>query len=201
MITRYRLPESLGGCEATVVEVDPALQLGGFPAHVLRTDTGTWLVAQQRDLTEVKPPLPPEPPHGAIVHVQHPHGGFVAERDDHAPNTTPPNYWWTTNEAGPIDWTDLASGAERITKLVPDPFAEPVALPWSEKSSFGTPLTVHTNGVHSVSVVVGGSIAGLTRNVAREFARAIWWAAADAVEAAVVEELPEWERELLEGQR
>lgn len=168
---RYRLPEALGGGECTIVERDPALTLMGKPAHVVMTEDGTYVVVQTGTLTKVKLPLPEEPPIGSVGRCDE---GYIHIRQGRS---------WTNHDDVPATWSEVYSHG--FTLLVPDPFAEPVELPWGGSHGLKVSQT-HTDSGPGDKVYVstkGASygFAHVKPSLAREMARALW-AAADAAE-------------------
>lgn len=192
---RYRLPESLGGGEfEAFIDYHRVGELG---ADFVRFDVpGVGLVDIERGgLTEVKPPLPPEPPIGSVVRDKN--GRVWVSLQGPTP------YVWQSTVGGKERWADLVAGRGPLTLLVPDPFAEPVELPYTLSVGHHTKVRISAP-VSRIGPIVALSLASGGRFVspdmapatARDLARALW-AAADA---AVTEKLPEWERELLEAQ-
>ena len=175
---RYRLPEVLGGGECTVVERDPALTLMGKPAHVVMTEDGTYVVVQTGTLTVV---MPEEPPNLTVLRA----GTAVYQRDDGLGRDvgSTRSWWWMAGRAQSTDWPSIAR--LEFVRLVPDPFAEPVELPWGGSHGLKVSQT-HTDSGPGDKVYVstkGASygFAHVKPSLAREMARALW-AAADAAE-------------------
>jgi len=193
---KYRLPDALGGME---LPEDTGGQLDSeCGEYLLRFDIpDVGVVRVQRSaLVEVKPPLPPEPPVGAYRV-----GGVLCMR------VTPVSdkCWVYQTADGMFDEMTFAGlcslfGSD-VTRLVPDPFAEPVELPWSclaqKFSSIGpAEVTVEKwpNYVRIVARPFGDGEWRLSPPRATAMARALWAASGQAES-----ELPEWERDLLEG--
>lgn len=185
-MTTYRLPEALGGGEVEVEIVpDPSVTRrtdNGFLRVLIKTDEESFPIALPFSvLTEVERPLPPEPPPGSVVLVG-------ADADDPLSGYVYRHYHGAWAVPGEEDFTTWA-GVCKLgipVRLVPDPFAEPVELPWRANGR-GTGL--------SASIEVGnGAMAGavyvrlVTPNAgpiqvgipAREMARALWTAAGRA---------------------
>lgn len=126
MATRYRLPDALGGGECTIKDKD---QRYG-PDRYVRATVGEGDEAITVDLlrgllTEVKAPLPEEPPVGAIVMVD---GEAVQHFDEPYEGKFD---WASVGSPKRLSWVQLCDLAlpGTPTRLVPDPFAEPVTLP------------------------------------------------------------------------
>jgi hypothetical protein len=167
---RYRLPEVLGGGE-----------YNGTPTSFAGTEyrcfdvDGVNFYVRLADLTEAKPPLPPEPPVRSVV---------LAE----APFATPvvffryPNGWAEPAGSTYYDWAKVCSYGTPV-RYVPDPFAEPVTLPWMGISDTSDEIFVnrHLGAVAKlVWVAVDGTERAVKADVAKAMARALW-AAADEV--------------------
>ena len=173
---RYRLPDALGG-----EEMDD-LEEAGAPIGTVAFILEGHLVCVARGLlTEVEPPLPPEPPVGSVVRAQAPGresgGRWVFEHTDDG-------VWYTTAHDRPYEWRDLRAGAPVL--LVPDPFGEPVELPWRCNGVEVQQTRSDTGPGHLVHVSTKGASYGfdhLPPDRAREMARALW-AAANAAEVA-----------------
>lgn len=179
-MTRYRLPEALGGGEyEEYVHLD-----GGTEAPVGTVaflEDGVLFCVGRGLLTEVKAPLPSEPPVGAFVHLASYFG--VYERVDRG--------WISANEpsgGAAHEWEALRrlNSGDAPVRLLPEPFTGPVvALPWE---SHGVEVKQTTNGLglgDHVFVSTKGASYGFAQvkpAEARDMARALW-AAADAVEA------------------
>jgi hypothetical protein len=124
-MTKYRLPEALGGGEFEEYRhVDGGTEAPvGTVAFLL---DGCIFTVGRKLLTEVPPPLPPEPPEDS----------FITSRFEgqisvwfHGPYD-----WWKVGAAGqqpPRTWPQIVERCPDWTLLIPDPFAEPVELPWS----------------------------------------------------------------------
>jgi hypothetical protein len=123
---RYRLPEFLGGGEFEAAAVNDSGQYIGFDFPGFGINR-TWFPLSV--LTEIEPPLPPEPPVGA----------FVAAGADG--NLLP--FYRRLDEGwgivgGSIDgvtWADICAMSQKRANrppvlLVPDPLAEAPELPW-----------------------------------------------------------------------
>ena len=173
---RYRLPEVLGGGEyegrpgALLMADHIALNIpgaGGKAASVY---------VYRGFLTEIEEPLPEEPPPLAVV----------LDKDGKAWQHTG-GYrgpWECTHDDGGEDWGDLNRDYGPLTRLVPDPSAEPVELPWS-KHLHESVVNVVTGdfGEVLVETISGGRAMLLPLNPpeARDMARALM-TAADAAE-------------------
>jgi len=185
---RYTLPESLGSREAEATG-----PVTGATVEVVLVDTPEIRVTLPVQwLTEVKPPLPEEPPVGAYRV-----GGVLCMRV-----SPDPGKCWVYQTKDEMfseeTFADLCSDfGTDIVPLVPDPFAEPVALPWkesgkeaggetawdTERRPWSVEVELTTKGMVLVSASVSGRGAGirLYAGTAREMARALM-AAADAAE-------------------
>jgi len=173
---RYKLPEALGGGELDEYRhVDGGTEA---PVGTVAFLVEGCIVAVARGLlTEVKPPLPEEPPFGAVV----------LDSDEQAWQRfmpTPPG------DRSGVEWSCAGEGADEcwaglqtygpLTRLVPDPFAEPVELPWKREFDTST-LIVERSNASNRAVYVDGMYGHITADEARAMARALM-AAADAAE-------------------
>lgn len=188
MSTVYRFPDQLGGGE-----YEEHRRLDGSTEGPVGTKAfliNECLVCVAKNLlTEVPPPLPPEPGNRTVVRITSPatHISVIAERDDRAGTAEGALRWYTTAE-GPCQWGDLVHPASIVTRLVPDPFAEPVELPWASQpyapGIMRTSVHVTSDGVEDENSNGGhiGVAVAMPAEQARAKARALW-AAADAAEA------------------
>ena len=169
---RYRLPEALGGGEFEANEIWGGCA-GGRPEYHLAGGV-TILAPKGEPFGEVEPLLPPKPPMWSVVLDRHQRAWQHV--DDGR------GEWTCTVADLGAEWDELNREDGPLTLLVPDPFAEPVALPWTLKGEAV---------IHSVRVrVAEGSVLPdfgygnhgtvLDPEDARSFARALW-AAADEV--------------------
>jgi hypothetical protein len=170
-MTTYRLPEALGGGEVEVEIVpNPSVTRrtdNGFVRVLIKTDDESFPIALPFSvLTEVEPPLPPEPDGPA----------YVVDRDE--------NVWqrrrtgWQRITGGQQSWAELWRDFGPLTRLVPDPFAERIELPWrSGNGAFS--ITIRDGYVR---VLAPGVPVDTGPDGAREMACALW-AAADAAGA------------------
>lgn len=170
---RYRLPDALGGGEC-VYHAD-GIDNDRIVVELVDTVPGLRLELELSVLTEVKPPLPPEPPQLVTVRV----GARAFVRDDLVLSRAS----WVGPD-GRHTWSELCDLAQQKTGFPPVllvPVPEPVELPWS------TPFLLGATGVRvfigdsSIRVEVLGKHIGITTAEAREMARALW-TAADAAE-------------------
>lgn len=177
MATRYRLPDGIRDGEIEAEEIWGGS--GGRPEYRLAGGF-TLLAPAGQPLERVRPPLPDEPPVGAVV----------LDSDNRAWQHTMGHRgdWESTYDDMGDDWRGLNDGAGPLTRLVPDLFAEPVALPWSAAtepiSSLRPTLYVEAAvlpGVHITARPFGDGQWQLSPAVARDMARALW-TAADAAE-------------------
>jgi hypothetical protein len=135
-------------------------------------------------LVEVKPPLPTEPPVGAVVRADFKAPdmpdieSWVFEHGEiPAPNG---NSWCGAGRDEAFSWAEICALGTPV-RLVPAP--EPVELPWNfgpvgvDFDSYGLGF-----GPHKVVVKLRGEVAHVTGPVAREMARALN-TAADQAEA------------------
>jgi len=164
-VTRYRLADALGG--GGVDMIDTPRVVDGAP---VRTDSGDVLLIPMKLLTAVPPP---EPPVGAYAI-----GGLTAVRLETGPAGCT---WFTTGEEGrPYRWSNWAELWDRtggpevaVVPLVPDPFAEPVVLPWRHDFTDGGPIHVRRSTSSNRAAYVEGW-GHLTADEARAMARALW---------------------------
>jgi len=175
-MTTYRLPEALGGGEVEIVT--PAWAGNAIICEVALVDQPDVKVSLARSLlTEVEPPLPPEPAPGSVLRCNdgylHIRRGSGMARSDH--------------REGYSTWAEIvASHDQPLVRLVPDPFAEPVELPWRQRIGKYSTATVSRTVVGEITLSLdsGGRVMApdLTTADAKSIARALW-AAADAAEA------------------
>jgi hypothetical protein len=161
-MTRYRLPDDLGGSEVNEHEIDPALTVDGRRGRIVRTDAGTVLAVAEDHLTLVPPPLPPEPEFGAVLRCD---DGYLHIRKGRS---------WNDHGDGYCTWAELNTAHDRpLVRLVPDPFAEPVELPWRLTFDDDEPILVsHSTASNRVAYVSGWG--HLTADDCRAMARALW---------------------------
>jgi hypothetical protein len=146
---RYKLPEALGGGEFD----DAGDWTIGTVAF--RFDGIEGLVYLPRALlTEVRPPLPEEPPVGTVVRALLPDEDeqWVFER---LGRRTDGKDWGAAGRDEAFAWADLNVRATPVV-LVPDPFAEPVALPWSKHLDQSVINVLDSNGKVLVETISGG---------------------------------------------
>jgi hypothetical protein len=175
-VTEYRLPDALGGHPVVVISRESTTP--GVWWVVVRIDDETfplWLPGTV--LEEVVPPLPAEPDPWSVVQTG---AAFFERRGNEAIG------WYNIGGHTFVTWEQICSGGTP-TRLVPDPFAEPVTLPWEaadEVRSYIVEVTAVGDEVRDVNRAVEGYRVGvlLTPDGARAKARALW-AAADAAEA------------------
>ncbi len=177
-MTRYKLPEVLGGGEHESVGTHGAMvgfELDGVTGRLWLTTT---------DLTEVKPPLPPEPPVGTFAY---------AVVDDlncgetvlHRRSETGID-WLDLRRQRWFTWADICSWPIVPVLLVPAP--EPVELPWTGGASLGHAVSLGRLGAREPLLQItrkdGSSAASchLGADDLRALARAAW-TAADQAEA------------------
>lgn len=171
MSLKYRLPEVLGGGEVEAANDEPGYPKVGFD---LPGVTGRlWL--DRGDVTEVKAPLPEEPPNGSVVIAD----GDAFLRVDHGDEAR----WWRTGSLGGQSWTRICKADPNPRLLVEAP--EPVTLPWVAICQTDTE-SLRIDGADSdghVPVIIPGvGTVYLNSANARTGARALW-TAADQAEA------------------
>jgi len=194
-VTRYRLPEALGGgeVEGRLIRTGVSVGVGSWPVILAQVEGIGEISVPVSAVTEVKPPLPKEPPNFSTVRI----GSRAYVRYDLLPDEL---NWYGSH--GRNSWAELVAKSMESTGfppvvLVPDPLAEPVKLPWH---------AVDPHSYHRVQVRVsdadfaedgapprqtvawvaaGHTHAGshISAPVARDMARALW-AAADQTERA-----------------
>ena len=125
-MTRYRLPEVLGGGEH-----EASNEQTPMGSYAVRFDLGLSrpLYLDLRDLTEVQPPLPPEPPIKSVVRAQ-----LVGESEPWVFERGALNSarWFTTGGSESYKWEQLCE-VDTPVQLVPvaELWPGPVAaLPW-----------------------------------------------------------------------
>lgn len=190
-MTTYRLPDALGGGEVEIVT--PAWADKAIVCEVaLVSDPSVRVTLARRLLVEVTPPLPPEPLTGYYLLKENSAAPlFVAEHEQDY------GQWYVAGHEKAFSWSELCAHWPSLsfTRLVPDPFAEPVELPWvgvAQKFSSIGPAEVSVElceqpGLRFLVRVAarpfGDGEWRLSWPRAREMARALW-AAADTAEAA-----------------
>jgi len=175
-MTRYRLPEALGGGEMEEYrKVSGGTEAPtGTVAFLL---DGCLICVAKSLLAEVAPPLPEEPPAGSAVAV----GSYVYQRSDAERD----NHWLVTGAVFGSSWAELCSGAEPPVRLVPDPLAGPMELPWEHVDREGYDIGVYESQRQWAAARVGQGehCADLTAEACRTMARSLC-GAADASERA-----------------
>lgn len=173
-MTTYRLPEAFGGGE---MEEHRKVSGGteaptGTVAFLL---DGCLVCVAKALLTEVKPPLPAEPAVGSFVHLASYYG--VYERVDRG--------WLNAGDAAgnALEWDTLIrlNSGDAPVRLVPDPFAEPVEVPWEHEDREGYVMGVYepTRPWSAARVGRDDYCADLTPGACRDMARALWRAQAE----------------------
>lgn len=159
----------LGGLDcATVPAGSFALPDGMIWMNLAAPDGHTHRVAVfTSSLTEVKPPLPPEPPVASFV-VAGSH--MLNRRDDQGID------WWDYGNRCWLTWAQVCELGTPV-RLVPAP--EPVALPWVGPGEY---LAVESPAARTIRVTADDRDTLCTPDVAREMARALN-TAADQAEA------------------
>jgi hypothetical protein len=172
-MTTYRFPADLGGGEheeyRPVAGADSTPPVGTL-AFLL---DGCLVCVARGLLTEVKPP---EPPVGFYLATHKDGGQAVVERDG--------GDWYVGGVEGPGPWGPVRDNYDTFTRLVPDPFAVPVELPWEYTvgASTSTGVTCGKRTVFDLNHGVGKYTVQvtLTPGEARAKACALWAAAAEA---------------------
>ena len=171
-MARYRLPEALGGGECIFYAKGYAP--GCVIVELVDVAPGLRVEIEEVALTEVKPPLPPEPPNG-VVYIE---GWGYWQKFS--------GFWEGTVSRKCNSWADVCALGTPV-RLVPDPFAEPVEHPWERQ--IGTPYVYISGADHdgTVGFTVGPTLNtsdgySLTAKEARVMARALE-TAADQAEA------------------
>jgi hypothetical protein len=167
---RYLFPDDLGGGEHEALT--SFCSKAGNDWRFRFDLPGIGLVdIPEGALTEVKPPLPEEPPVGSLVHLASDYG--VYERVARG--------WLNAGDAAgkAFDWDTLIrlNSGDAPVRLVPDPFAEPVELP-SMVASVQVSRTIPEGKL--VFLTVSAGYEHLTNEQAKQVARALWAAAAAA---------------------
>lgn len=111
MATRYRLPDGIRDGEIEAEEIWGGCA-GGRPEYQLAGGF-TLLAPAGQPLERVTPPLPDEPPVGAVV----------LDSDNRAWQHTMGHRgdWECTYDDMGDDWSGLNDGAGPLTRLIPDP--------------------------------------------------------------------------------
>lgn len=171
-MTLYKLPDWLGGhkCQAlnengqgVLVEIDQY--------------EGQRIIVPRDLLTEVKPPLPPEPPDGTVYG----NGADAWIRCD-GPEVDQPGRWWLTGSDVPDRWADHVGplvSKPGWRRYVPDPADDAPELPWRLKDHAGnTVARVERSDANKDRLFVDLCNAHLKRDQVREVAAVLWaWAA------------------------
>lgn len=135
-MTRYRLPDALGGMELPedtggVLDVRSTGRgdvEGSGEAWLLRFDIpGLGRIRVQREaLVEAGEPLPPEPPVGSVVLF----GGEAVQRVEEGDADT--ESWMGVGSSARYTWAFLCqiNKDHPVVRLVPDPLTEAPELPW-----------------------------------------------------------------------
>jgi hypothetical protein len=179
-MTRYRLPDELGGGEYEAL-TDFRSKAGDGWRHRFNVP-GVGLVDVPTEcLIEVRPPLPPEPPVGAVVLF----GGEAVQRfEDNELADDASAHWASVGTTDRWTWARLVEIGGTLVHLASAP--EPVALPWScydaEVSQTHDEVEGPGRHVYVSTKPARYGYAHLKPAEAREMARALW-TAADAVEA------------------
>ncbi len=174
-MTRYRLPEILGGGEVDALETWGGCA-GGRPEYRIEGITVTMPAGTPMEPVDT---TPPEPEPGAWLI-----GDVPVIRSPDSQATYP---WLRESDHGAQydTWADTwkALGGPGITprRLVPEP--APVELPWEGSSSFGRHLKVHRPDLGLIPVAVGEDLGELAPDTAEEMAAALLAAARAAREA------------------
>lgn len=167
---RYKLPDALGGGEYE----------GSFEEHlagVIRLNfNGRAIYVPLDMLTEISPPIPPQPGPGAYL-IGDSMALAVRFENDGDPNwLSMPGGWRHWEDL----WRDLGGPDVTITRLVPERVetVEPVTLPWQGESAYGTPIRVERERDGEVGIVIGNRDIGMVGAVCtpegtREFANAL----------------------------
>lgn len=137
-------------------------------------------------LTKITPPLPEEPPVGAVVRADFAAPDVARQLwvFEHAASPNG-NSWYGAGRDEAFSWADIcALGNPQL--LAPAP--EPVALPWefTDADAITGRVTaspwVGGNRYDVLASIRGGDILGMNATQAREMARALWTAADKADE-------------------
>ena len=180
-MTLYKLPDGIRDGEIEAEEIWGGCA-GGRPEYRLAGGF-TLLAPAGQPLERVKPPLPEEPPYKTVVLDD---DGQAWQR--FAPAVGDPlktSEWSCAGGAADEDWAGLNAYGP-LTRLVPDPFAEPVELPWRSDGVDVQPTTDDGRPGPNVYVSTKRASYGFAHvrpSVARAMARALW-AAADQAERA-----------------
>ncbi len=167
-MTRYKLPEALGGAEARYVadgDVGDCVVV-----ELIDVAPGLRIEIDREHLTEVPPPLPPPPGFYLGTHTKVA-GHAVLERDG--------DDWYVGGAYGTVPWGAVRDSYNRLVPLVPAP--EPVELPWTRSYDDGPSALIERSSAGNRAAYVQID-SHLTAGEARSAARALW-TAADATEA------------------
>lgn len=172
MTTKYRLPDSLGGHEI----VGPVCKVDDFRVSV------TVLVGGQRCEVVLPAAMLVEAELAALR-------AFFDTWNEHQGRFIGPgkvkiddiNASIELHEAaGRVLATQEKAARVQPSQLAPDPFAEPVEVPWLLSIGDYETLAVYVDGDAVVTGLRGGNQNGLTPAETRNYARALWAAAAKA---------------------
>ena len=178
-MTRYKLPDELGGAEVKVLHgmAHVSDDGGDHKVDVVIDGLGT-LCMPARWLTEVEEPLPEEPPIGSVVRAQ-----LVDEDEPWAWERSTDHHngpgWYMAGADSTFEWAALCKRGTPVL-LVPAP--EPVELPCEIKGiTDGTSAiaTLDRGNSPLLQVLNNGHCAGvlLRAETCRDMARALWTAA------------------------
>jgi len=151
MADRYTLPD-LAGVEVQILPRPQGPRPDGrVDVTVIQWGRGPITVTlPHRLLTPVKPPLPPEPPDTSVVRNPDPELSVrVYERDDRSCQY--PRVWFAAGDEEASTWAEVCALGTPVL-LAPDPFTEPVNLPFTVTDEDGDKLTVH--GARHVGAVI-----------------------------------------------
>lgn len=168
-VTTYRLPDTLGGGE-----VEEVTRSGSVVAVVVRGG-GPQFEIHRQWLTMVAPPLPPEPPVGAVVNCN---AGYVHIRQS--------GQGWTGHDGDRCSWPLIQAECGGAIRLIPDPVAAAPALPWADHYNnldvsleIGCGCNGQEDGARLVRVKAGPGAAVIDAATARQFGLAVLAAATE----------------------
>lgn len=182
-MTRYTLPESLGGGECTLLTPLGVLTGTGRPYVEVMVE-GVPIQVPFNILTPVKPPPPLEPPIGSVVKANIGRGNelpVVFDRNSRGE-------WRSRHLAGAFTWADLCAWDTPVLLVPAAPPVEEIPLPYTERAG-NRWAKVNRYGTE-VNLVVGERDRAASRQIqltpdaARKLARALETAAEIAAEGS-----------------
>jgi len=156
-MTKYTWDGLPGGEVELIGELETSYKRPG-----IKLSDGTVVYVPRDLLTEVKPPLPPEPPVGSVVRNRYNQVYVRSGRETYP--------WSLAGGVGTYDWVHvLAKGPGWVAPvlLVPDPLAEAPDLPYAHVDWEGDTVTVRkTKSSTDIAIETANDIVFVDRNFA-----------------------------------